>query len=105
MDRVLVTNMENSETTGTKFIAHDFCGWNSQYGRYTAVPGGATLRCQDWMMQRDWDKAQYEWLSKFDGALVVHRCGDGPYTETGNTLGTVDEIRARLLKTWPSLAQ
>jgi hypothetical protein len=48
------------------------------------------------MRQRDWDKAQREWLAKFGGDLVVHKCNDGPYRETGNTMGTVAEIIARL---------
>jgi hypothetical protein len=79
-----------------KFIAHDYCGWNDRYGRFTAMPSGDTLTCQQWMGQLDWDKAQVEWFAKFDGALVVHKCGNGPYRETGKTMGTVAEIMARL---------
>lgn len=80
----------------TGFIAHDWCGWNETYGRYTHVPSGTTLVCQAWMGQRDWDKAQKKWLSKFGGSLVVHKCNEGPYRETGNTLGTVEQIIASL---------
>jgi hypothetical protein len=48
------------------------------------------------MRQADWDKAQLEWFSRYDGGLVVHRCQSGPYSETGDTMGTVAEIVERL---------
>lgn len=78
------------------FIAHDWCGWDNRYGRFTAMPSGDTLTCQAWMRQADWDKAQLEWFSRYDGGLVVHRCQSGPYSETGDTIGTVAEIVERL---------
>jgi hypothetical protein len=79
-----------------EFICHDWAGWNEQYGRYTHMPSGATLRCEGWMKQHDWDAAQLEWLKKYDGSLVVHKCPRGPYRETGDTMGTVAEITERL---------
>ena len=78
------------------FIAHDWCGWNERFGRFTAVPNGETLVCREWMGQLEWDAAQLKWLEQFDDSLVVHKCPNGPYRETGNTMGTVGEIKARL---------
>jgi hypothetical protein len=79
----------------TEFIAHDFCGWNEQYGRYTHCPSGATLVCRPGMDQTAWDRAQLEFLSKLPG-LPVHSC-PGTYTTEGTRLmGTTDEICERL---------
>lgn len=85
-----------SETHMNEFIVHDWCGFNENYGRFTAIPSGKTLVCQGWMMQSDWDKAQFDWFSELDPSLVVHKCPRGPYRETGDTMGTVGEILARL---------
>jgi len=85
-----------------EFIAHDWCGLNEQYGRFTHMPSGDTLLCGGWMGQLDWDKAQLEWLQKYDPALVVHKCPDGPYRETGNTMGNVGEIVGRLRSRVPA---
>ena len=79
-----------------EFIVHDWCGWNERNGRFTHCPSGQTLVCRDWMGQRDWDDAQLTWFREFDGSLVVHKCPEGPYRETGNTMGTVAEIIGRL---------
>jgi hypothetical protein len=89
-------NSSGSSALLCDFIAHDWCGWNEQQGRFTAMPNGETLVCQPWMGQNDWDKAQLEWFKRFSGSVVVHRCGDGPYRETGNIMGTVAGIAARL---------
>ena len=78
------------------FVAFDYCGWQDRYGRFTVVPDGETLVQGAWMRQEDWDKAQLEWFSKLDGDLVVHRCERGPYRETGDIMGTVEEIKQRL---------
>lgn len=77
-----------------EFIAHDWCGWNEQHGRYTHLPSGKTLVCQGWMGQRQWDQAQLEYLEGFPG-LNVHDC-PGPYTTDGKLMGTTDEICERL---------
>lgn len=79
------------------FIAHDYCGWNEQYGRYTVIPEGDTLVCRPDMVQREWDRAQLDFLSRFPGR-TVHKCYEGPYRPTGNTLGTTEEICERLRK-------
>ena len=82
----------------TSFIAFDWCGFNSCYGRFTAMPGGETLLQQAWMNQTQWDDAQLKWFAQFNGNITVHRCLSGPYHETGDTLGTVNEIIDRLTK-------
>lgn len=83
------------------FIAHDWCGWDDRYGRYTVVPGAQTLVCRPDMSQVAWDKAQLEFLKPYAGqspSLIVYECADqsGPYRPSERTLGTVDEIVARL---------
>jgi len=78
------------------FIAHDWCGLNDHYGRFTHVPSGKTLVCEGWMLQADWDKAQLEWFAQFDGDIVVHRCPQGSYCETGDIMGSGSEITERL---------
>ena len=88
--------MSEQASKETKFIAFDWCGFDGRYGRFTAMPSGKTLTCQQWMDQRDWDAAQLTWFQEFDGSLVVHRCPDGPYRETDNQMGTVGEIIERL---------
>jgi hypothetical protein len=95
------TNMNDTDTTAApiaaKFIAYDYCGWNMKYGRFTAMPSGDTLTCQPYMGHLDWDKAQLAWFLRFDSDIVVHRNrGDGPYRETGDIIGKVSEIVARL---------
>lgn len=97
------TTAESIENTGlvassrqAAFIVHDWCGWNWRYGRFTAMPNGETLVCNEWMNQMEWDSAQLQWLEQFDESLVVHKCPTGPYRETGNTIGTVGEIKERL---------
>lgn len=87
---------EPTTEVAAAFIAHDWCGWNERFGRFTHMPSGDTLVCQGWMGQLDWDKAQAEWFQKFPGELMVHRCPNGAYRETGDTMGTVSEITARL---------
>ena len=77
----------------TVFVAFDWCGWNDQYGRFTAMPDGATLTCKAWMGQADWDAAQLDWFQQFSPDIVVHRCETGPYRDT---MGTVGEIVKRL---------
>jgi hypothetical protein len=79
-----------------EFIAFDWCGWNEQQGRFTHMPSGKTLVCQQWMRQRDWDDAQMKWFQELSPELVVHKCLTGAYRETGETMGTVREIVARL---------
>jgi len=81
-----------------EFIVFDWCGCNSNYGRFTHMPTGRTLVCQAWMRQEHWDDAQLKWFKQFDGNIVVHRCLSGPYHETGDTMGTVAEIIGRLEK-------
>lgn len=76
------------------FIVHDWCGWNDRYGRYTHMPSGATLVCQAWMGQQEWDKAQLEFLERFPG-LNVHDC-PGAYSTDGRLMGSTEEICARL---------
>lgn len=76
------------------FIAHDWCGWNSRFGRYTHMPSGDTLVCEGWMGQADWDKAQLEWMKKYPG-LNVHKC-PGAYSTDGLLMGSTDEICQRL---------
>ncbi len=81
------------------FIAHDFCGWMERYGRYTTCfpDNNETLTCAAWMTQKDWDKAQLEFLQKFPG-ITVHKC-PGVYTTVGTeVMGTTDEICDRLRK-------
>lgn len=78
-----------------EFIAHDWCGYNDQYGRYTHVPNGTTLVCQAWMGQKDWDQAQLEFLQQFPN-LNVHDCPTGPYSTNGRLMGSTNEICARL---------
>lgn len=78
------------------FVAFDWCGWNNRFGRFTGVPSGTTLTQQEWMGQRDWDGRQVVWFKQFSPELVVHKCLEGPYRETGETMGTVGEIIARL---------
>lgn len=78
----------------TDFIAHDWCGWNERYGRFTHLPSGDTLVCQEWMGQSDWDKVQLEWFSKYPG-LDVHEC-PAVYDRSGPLMGTTEEICARL---------
>ncbi len=78
----------------TEFIAHDWCGFDEKYGRYTHMPSGKALVCQKWMRQADWDKAQLEFLKQFPG-LNVHDC-IGAYTTKGKLMGTTDEICERL---------
>lgn len=53
------------------------------------------------MGQADWDKAQLEWFEKLDGELIVHKCPNGPYRETGDTMGTVAEIVGKLRSRFP----
>lgn len=77
------------------FIAHDWCGWNEQYGRFTHMPSGDTLVCQAWMGQLEWDKAQLAYFRKYPG-INVHRCPVGPYNTNGSIMGTTDEIILRL---------
>jgi hypothetical protein len=84
------------------FIAHDWCGWDGRYGRFTHLPSSETLVCQSWMRQADWDKAQLEWFERFSSALVVHRCPVGPYRETGDKMGSVADIVARLRSRVPA---
>ncbi len=86
-----------------EFIAHDWCGWNESQGRFTHMPSGKTLLCQQWMGQLDWDRAQHEWFSQYAGSVIVHRCPTGPYRETGNIMGTVAEILLRLQARHPFL--
>jgi hypothetical protein len=82
-------------TASLPFIAHDWCGWNNRFGRFTACPLGQTLVCQEWMGQEDWDYAQLMFLRRFPG-LPVHSC-PGVYTTAGTRLmGTTDEICRRL---------
>lgn len=83
----------------SEFIAHDWCGWNENHGRFTHVPSDDTLVCQPWMKQHDWDKAQLEWFQKYPDTLTVHEC-PSTYTAEGTaTMGTVrnrgssDEVR------------
>lgn len=78
------------------FIAHDYCGWDERYGRYTHVPSGDTLVQRDAMGQANWDKAQLDYLAKYPG-LTVYKC-PGAYVPTGETYGTTDEICERLRK-------
>lgn len=77
-----------------EFIAHDYCGWNDRYGRFTHLPGCHTLVCQPWMDQRDWDEAQLKFLEAYPG-LTVHECPDA-YSTDGKPMGTTDEICERL---------
>lgn len=77
------------------FIAFDWCGWNGNYGRFTHIPSGDTLVQPDCIGQREWDQAQMKWFSKYP-QLTVHRCPEGPYRETGDTMGTTDEVVTRL---------
>lgn len=77
------------------FIAHDWCGWNENYGRYTHVPSGDTLVCKAYMNQMQWDQAQHDWLNKYPD-LTVHSCPTGPYSQEGKSMGTTTEICARL---------
>ena len=77
------------------FIAHDWCGWNNQHGRFTAMPNGETLVSQGWMNQSQWDRAQLEWFRRFDGHVTVHEC-PGVYSDTAPVMGTVADIRQRL---------
>lgn len=86
-----------SEMSQNEFIAFDWCGWNNRFGRFTHIPSGATLTQQQWMGQTDWNKAQLEWFKQFKGDLLVHKCTEpGPYRESGNVMGTVEEIIKRL---------
>lgn len=79
------------------FIAHDWCGFNEQYGRYTALPSGRTLVCRPGMDQAAWDKAQLAYLSEFPNQ-PVHEC-PGPYTTHGTRLiGFTDALCAGLRK-------
>lgn len=77
------------------FIVHDWCGWDERQGRFTHSPSGDTLLCPPDASQRSWDRAQLAWFRKYPG-LTVHRCPTGPYRETGDTMGTTEEICARL---------
>jgi hypothetical protein len=77
-----------------EFIAHDWCGWNEQFGRFTHIPSGETLVCRPGMTQSQWDKAQLEWMRRFPG-LTVHSCPDR-YSTDGPSMGTTEEIIARL---------
>lgn len=85
------------------FVAHDYCGWNEQYGRYTSCPGDSgreaeTLVCRPGMDQTQWDRAQLDFLSKYPADWPVHSC-PGAYTTEGTRLmGTVGEICERLRK-------
>lgn len=81
-------------TTQVAFIAHDWCGWNDQYGRYTHLPSGDTLVCRPGMGQDDWDRAQLQYFRKYPG-LNVYDC-PGAYTTDGRLMGSTDEICARL---------
>lgn len=94
-DVTTVLNLADQPPPG--FIAFDWCGWNESRGRFTYCGNGEmdTLVQQGWMGQQAWDKAQLEWFKKYPG-LTVHRCPTGPYRETGDTMGTTDEIVARL---------
>lgn len=85
------------------FIAHDWCGWNERNGRFTHMPSGKTLLCEDWMGQEAWDKAQLAWFTQLDENLIVHKCPDGPYRETGNTYGSVTDIIKKLKERLPEL--
>lgn len=80
----------------TEFIAHDWCGWNERYGRYTHMPSGDTLLCGPDMGQTQWDNAQLEFLQQHPG-LTVYEC-PGAYNTDGKSMGTTDEICARLRK-------
>ncbi len=69
-------------------INHDWCGWDERYGRYTHSPSGDTLVCQGWMRQKDWDKAQLEYLQKYPQVEV--------FNNKGESWGTTDTICAKL---------
>lgn len=77
-----------------EFIAHDWCGWKQQYGRFTHMPSGDSLICQAWMGQSDWNMAQLGWFLKYPG-LTVYNCV-GAYTTDAPSMGTVNEIIIRL---------
>jgi len=78
-----------------EFIAHDWCGWNDNNGRFTHMPSGVTLLCQLYWTQKQWDRAQLDWFRKYAENLTVHEC-PGAYNMEGKLLGTVAEICGRL---------
>ncbi len=83
------------------FVAHDFCGWAENYGRFTVVSqstdtNGNTLVCRSGMNQAQWDRAQLNWFSQLDQTLVVYKCLRGPYAPNDSPMGTVKEICDRL---------
>jgi hypothetical protein len=77
-----------------EFIAHDWCGWNNNYGRYTHIPSGDTLVCKASMNQQQWDKIQLAFLSSYSG-ISVYECS-GFYSTDNPSMGTVEEICERL---------
>ena len=85
------------------FVAHDFCGWNEQHGRYTVCPGESgrepeTLVCRPHMDQTDWDVAQLKFLEKLPADWPVHSCPTVYTTEGTRSMGTCGEICERLRK-------
>lgn len=76
------------------FIAFDHCGFNNQYGRYTHIPGGETLVCLSGWGQKEWDKAQLVFFSKYPG-LTIYHC-PGIYRANNQPLGNTDELCAKL---------
>ena len=78
-----------------QFIAHDFCGWDEQYGRYTHMPSGETLICKQHMGQLQWDKAQLEFLLKYPG-MNVYSCPNRYWQNPNTLMGSTEEICERL---------
>lgn len=78
------------------FIAHDWCGWNQQYGRFTHMHTGDTLICKASWGQSEWDQAQLEYFSKYPG-INVYDC-PGEYNRNGRLMGSTNEICERLEK-------
>lgn len=83
-----------SAPVSADFIVFDRCGFDGRRVRFTAIPGGETLVRQPWMGQAAWDAAQREWFGRFDKDVVIHRCEDGPYRRTADTLGTAGDMSA-----------